>query len=280
MIQKYQIKIPIITIILTLIKISKSQDQCYEDSSDSFCLPQPEKIVKKESLFFVTPWNKIGYEHVMNHASKIDYVSPTWFYIEKNKTTNVYEFQGRQDIKPNFIKKIKEFNPFLKILPRFYISADRDEFKWALKKKNREFLFNELKRIAEEYSFDGFVFDIPLLNYVKYRTAVKEFLEILEFEFEKFTRFITFSGTRIQITKDLEEIRPYTKIFHKIIVCTYNYPRGWLSPLPWVQENINYYQGVAKELDLEENFFMLGIQFYGYIEDLKVMSRRELKVDE
>lgn len=272
----------ILALSLMFITPNKSEEEreCYEDNSDSFCLPLAPKNVEKESLFFITPWNKIGYEHVTTHGAKIDFVSPTWFYLEKNKTTSKFEFQGRQDILPDFLLQVRKANPTVKILPRFYISGDREEFKWALRRNVTSMLFNELKSIAEEYGLDGFVFDIPILNYVKYKKSVKIFLDSIKSEFENQLKFVTFFGTRIQVTKKVDEIKPYADIFDKIIVCTYNYPRGWLNPISWYRENADFYKKAAEELKLKDNFFMLGIQFYGYIEDLKSMSRRELIVDE
>lgn len=269
-----------ITLILLLTSISKTQE-CYSDDSDSFCLPQPPKAVKKESLFFLTPWNKVGYEHSLAHSSKLDYVSPTWFYLEKNKTNpNSMTFEGRQDIKPIWLGKIREMNPLVKILPRFYVRPDREEFKWVLKRKNREFVFSELKKLAKEYKFEGFVFDIPILNYVKYRSSVKNFLEILKKEFQGLKRFITFSGQRMDLTQSVEEIRPYVEIFDRILVCTYNYNRGWLNPLPWFKKNAEVYKKVAGEIGVPVETFMLGVQFYGFIEEKDKGMRREIKVDE
>ena len=52
------------------------------------------KHIKQDTLVFVTPWNKPGYELVLNFHHKVTMVSPVWFYHEKNKQNGKFEFQG------------------------------------------------------------------------------------------------------------------------------------------------------------------------------------------
>jgi len=255
--------------------------ECYSDDSGKFCIRNyAKRNTIAQSLFFVTPWNKVGYQLAQTHASKIDYLSPVWFYIEKNKKTGIFEFQGRQDIVPSLLRKVKEYNPTMKILPRFYVKADKEEVKWVMTPKITNRIFEELVSIANEFGLDGYVFDIPMLNYLKFKSGTKKFLTQLNYTFSHLTKFVTFAGTRIHISTKKEEIEPYASIFDKILICTYDYPRGWLSPMEWYRKNGEFYSKMASELDLKPDYFMLGIQFYGYIEGIKAMTRRQFQVEE
>jgi len=254
------------------------EEECYQDDSGKVC----EGVGRREgNLFFVTPWNSIGYQNTVDFAQKMDFVAPVWFYIEMNKETMLYEFQGRQDIRTDYIDKIRNKNPNTKIVPRFYIPGDKNANKWALDPSNSKMILSELLQIAKLYNLDGYVFDIPLLNYVKYKGVVKSFLDSIQTLFKDYVKICTFQGNRFQHTKKISEAEPYLRVFDKILVCTYNFPTGYLAPKQWFIQNIQFYYQIAEKSGYSfGEKFMFGIQFYGYIEDLKLRTRREFKVDE
>ena len=71
-------------------QLQTQEEDCFSDDSDYHCVKPGTRHMKQPILMFITPWNKIGYEHVVTHADKIDMVAPVWFYVEKNKKTGVY----------------------------------------------------------------------------------------------------------------------------------------------------------------------------------------------
>ena len=70
-------------------------NDCYHDDSDDFCVQGIKKQIPQENLVFITPWNKYGYQNTLHFADKLDYISPVWFYLEKNKETSNYELSGK-----------------------------------------------------------------------------------------------------------------------------------------------------------------------------------------
>lgn len=261
-----------------------SGEECYSDDSHYFCVESNEKNVNQETLVFVTPWNRIGYNLVVNNAHKTDMVSPVWFYLEKNKATGVYEFQGRQDINKTLIDNLRNRNSNIKILPRFYVSGMEDEFRWFIRPVFYGKIIEELVSIAKELGLDGYVIDIPLLNRIKYTGAVKKFLLAINTEMAHLFKVVTFAGYRISVTKNLDEIRPYLDIFERILVCTYDFPNKtfdrWLAPLNWVDENIQFYSHVADSLNVNSKRFMIGMPFYGYMIDTNTYNSKQIQIEE
>jgi len=259
-------------------------EECFSDDSDYQCVNPAVKTVRDSTLIFVTPWNKIGYELVQTYSHKVDMISPVWFYIEKNKNTGKFEFQGRQDIDKKLIEGIKQRNAKIKILPRMYVSASEDELKWFIQPENFNKVFAQLVSIAAEEGIDGYVFDFPLFNRLKYSGPVKKCLDTIEEKFSHLYKVITFSGYRISITKSIQEVEPYLRIFNKILVCTYDYPNKtfdkWLGPVGWVSDNIEFYLSVASKLNVAPNRFMLGVPFYGYMVDGNTYSSKQIQVAE
>ncbi len=259
-------------------------EECYSDDSDYFCVKSHARVIKQDSLVFVTPWNRIGYDLVATNSHKVTMVSPVWFYVEKNKKTGVFEFQGRQDINTSLIQNLRIRDSKIKIIPRFYVSGMEEEFRWFIKQENHMPIFKELAAIASETGIDGYVIDIPLLNRLKYTGATKKMLDSLHDELGHLYKVVTFAGYRLSITKSIDQIVPYLDIFDKILVCTYDYPNKsfdrWLAPLKWVSENVDFYKQVAAETHTTNDRFMIGLPFYGYMIDTSSYNSKQIQIDE
>ena len=259
-------------------------EECYSDDSDYFCVKSNARVIKKDSLVFVTPWNRLGYELVVTNSHKVTMVSPVWFYVEKNKKTGVFEFQGRQDINTTLIRNLRTRDSRIKILPRFYVSGMEEEFRWFIKQENYLPILKDLAAIALETGIDGYVVDIPLLNRLKYTGATKKMLDTIREELGHLYNVVTFAGYRLSITKSIDQIAPYLDIFAKVLVCTYDYPNKsfdrWLAPLKWVSENIEFYKQVAAETGTTSDRFMVGLPFYGYMIDTSTYNSKQIQIEE
>lgn len=242
------------------------------------------KHIKQDTLVFVTPWNKPGYELVLNFHHKVTMVSPVWFYHEKNKQNGKFEFQGRQDIDRDWLSKMRSRNAGIKILPRVYVSGNEDEFRWFIQESVYTSIFEQLVQIAKQEQLDGFVFDFPLLNRLKYSGPVKKMLDAIKSQFSDLYRVITFAGYRISLTKSTEQMQPFLDIFDKILVCTYDFPNKtfdrWLAPISWFEENAAFYAEVADKLKVSRNKFFLGLPFYGYLVDTNTYGARQIQIEE
>lgn len=202
----------------------------------------------------------MAFTHALYHANTITHVSPVWFYLTK-RSVNEYLFDGVQDIDYLWIKTIKSKNPKIKIMPRFYVKGDMDETKWFFSSKIYPLMVKKLIKYATEFEFDGIIFDIPMLNNLKYRGNVKNFMEYVKSEFERLNllKFNTFSGYRFEISKNKQELKHFFKTFDKTLISTYDYKRGWLSPKGWFFENARFWYNTLTEFKLNSNKIMLGI---------------------
>lgn len=254
-----------------------AREQCIKDESLEFCQP-PSKYVQNESLIFITPWNSPGYELSVKYAQKLDYISPVWFYIEKHKQTGKIQFEGRQDIKLDWLKKIRMANPKIKIVPRFYIEAVMGYYKWFIADKdNFAFVKKELLDISKELNLDGYVLDLPLFSFTEHREIIKFLYDEMRDIFPDKLLIGTLNGNRINMpnllenNKDISLIEPIFKNMDKVIITTYDFPpivegTSFNSPKNYVKDNIRHYSKlVEKHLPVVfEEKVMIGMNFYGY----------------
>lgn len=204
-------------------------------------------------------------------------MSPVWFYLTKQSKVE-YTFDGIQDVNHLFVKEIKSKNPRIRVIPRFYVRPDMEELKWFLHSRIYSLMVRKLVDLCQEYEFDGIIFDIPIFNNLKYSGNVKHFIEFLVSEFERrgLLKYLVFSGSRFSLNKDDESLRPFLHSFDKVLVSTYDYRRGWLSPKQWFLQNAQFWSRILAKFGLPKQRVMLGIQFYGYLEKLDLMSRRQI----
>ena len=91
-----------------------------------------------------------------------------------------------------------------------------------------------------------------MFNRLKYSGSVKRVLDKIQENFSHLFKVTTFAGHRINFSRSIDEIRPYTSIFDLILVCTYDFPSKnfdkWLSPIHWLVENIEFYKKAADQL--------------------------------
>ena len=217
----------------------------------------------------------------MTHSETITHVSPVWFYLTKQSAVE-YLFDGVQDVNHLFVKSIKSKNPRIKVVPRFYIRPDMDELKWFLNSRIYSLMTRKLVDLCQEYEFDGIIFDIPIFNNLKYSGNVKHFIELVVSEFERksLLKYLVLSGSRFSLNKDEDSLRPFLESFDKVLISTYDYRRGWLSPKQWFLQNAQFWTRLLAKYSLPKHRIMLGIQFYGYLEKLDVMSRRQIQIEE
>ena len=114
-----------------------------------------------------------------------------------------------------------------------------EELKWFLHSRIYSLMVRKLVDLCQEYEFDGIIFDIPIFNNLKYSGNVKHFIEFLVSEFERrsLLKYLVFSGSRFSLNKDDESLRPFLQSFDRVLVSTYDYRRGWLSPKQWFLQN-------------------------------------------
>jgi hypothetical protein len=94
-------------------------------------------VLKTESLVFITPSNPLGYDLTIKYAHKLIFISPVWFHLERDPKTETIEFQGEQDINLNWLSRIRQVNPSVKILPRFNLPSVMGYYKHLLGDKSR-----------------------------------------------------------------------------------------------------------------------------------------------
>ncbi|CAD8072542.1 unnamed protein product [Paramecium sonneborni] len=112
------------------------------------------------NFFFVTPWNKDGYQLTIKYAQKIDMVSPAWFSIKQNNVVD-----GKQIVNEQWIQEIVLANPQIAIIPRVQIELQEKSF---IQQINNPKLLETIINLVEQYSnkFHGIMIDTPYISYI------------------------------------------------------------------------------------------------------------------
>ena len=118
-------------------------------NSSSKLLSKPNP---KQSLTFVTPWNSVGYDLLLNFGGKFSYVVPTWLTYDCSSSTPHYI--GLDVVNETWLKLMKEQHPNTKILVRLAVLSD-----FSAPLLDGRFVkdtINVLKEVSKSNLIDGF----------------------------------------------------------------------------------------------------------------------------
>ncbi|RWS28997.1 chitinase-like protein 5 [Leptotrombidium deliense] len=71
-------------------------------------------------LGYVTPWNSHGYEIAKIFAAKFTHISPVWLQLKLNDDEESTRLEGKHDIDVEWMNAVRQKNPDIKIVPRYY----------------------------------------------------------------------------------------------------------------------------------------------------------------
>lgn len=136
-----------------------------------------KKLFPKETLVYITPWNRNGYQLAIAAATKITWLVPVWLQIRRSNDGKLF-IDGKHDIDNKWLLEIREKseicpvvnveidvdgdNDFpecssqLKILPRVVLETTLKDIK-ELKEVTK--LLIQLKKYS---NFDGYTLELPL----------------------------------------------------------------------------------------------------------------------
>ena len=127
------------------------------------CEDPSHKHFPLDTLAFVTPWNKGGYEVAEAYASKVNYLCPTWFFVEIHPRSEkgLINIGGRDVYDHKFLQRMRDSDPYLKGVPRLKFEIPPTVFlKETSEERRREMLVRRvLARIVMKH-IDGLTLDI------------------------------------------------------------------------------------------------------------------------
>jgi len=187
------------------------------------------------------------------------------------------QIEGEHNVNPDYIQKIKQKNPNIKIVPRLYLDAGNEiNFQLFDNRFRMDDAVAQIGALIKKYDklFDGIVFDSPLNGYVgMVPFDLVYFLEALSNHLNEQDKFFMLSVLPLQMNAEREKrvkaLEKLLKLSDKLLYCTYDYnskiPGDMpISPIEWIQDELQIF---FSESDLDSRFvkqkLMMGIPFYG-----------------
>ena len=235
------------------------------------------------TLGYITPWNKEGYDYVEKYANKFDIVSPTWFNLKPEEVDGELQIilDGSNNIDSSYIKRLKNNNPNILILPRLYASFN-DDFIYKIWFTKELLQFKKvLERRLKYNKFDGFVFDCMAIWYKEeiLDIFIKKFLPEMKNLMQKYDKkFIITMIPKNEMDNSIltkEKFKEIANNVDYINIMTYDYQQYTknrhtiqLGPISWIKETINFY--VDKNDNNKDKLLqkiLFGLPFHGIFYD-------------
>lgn len=249
-------------VLLFLVSFSLGQDTVQDliTETQNACSNTNRKEFSKINLSYITPWNKEGMELALANAIKIDYLSPCWFDLKPETLHGKFniKIEGSDHVDADFLIKIKEKNPKLKVVPRFNCNSfSIEHFVELYKNDNTEQFLKILMRRLKYNKFNGIVFECNQVWLIdKYFPNFTEFARKLSDELHKekmsfITTVFPFSDNVANYLsrQRFEYLARYVDYYN---IMTYDYVshlneknqkefKFYLAPYNWVQKTIDHY---------------------------------------
>lgn len=219
------------------------------------------------SLAYVTPWNKRGYELVLNnpHAS-FSTVSPVWFSIQAANNESVFEVDGDEQVDTEWIQNVRSASSKLKLLPRFMLDGWKQaDFVSFLKGEHDETLADAIVAKVQQYALDGVVLECGVPQYLmQFLTVLSEKLHSQDMSLilvipprprNHRDREHSFSSTHF------EALSEYVDAF-SLMTYDYSQTSGPNAPIQWMKQEIQALCGNDKTKCRK---VLVGLNFYGNV---------------
>jgi chitinase domain-containing protein 1 len=137
-------------------------------SHDKYCDDTHRKAFKGETLAYVTPWNRRGYDVARDFAGKFTYVSPVWFQVQVDKGTREGTVQGKHEINLEWMDSVRSVcertneSSCPLIVPR--VSWEIGELPGSEWTRVVGEAIKDILKTLDDYEFDGVVFEGPRGN--------------------------------------------------------------------------------------------------------------------
>ncbi|KAI9597595.1 glycoside hydrolase superfamily [Syncephalis fuscata] len=119
------------------------------------------------TLAYITPWHRDGYDVAKQYHYIFDYLSPTWFLVERHATLD-YKIVGEHDISLNWLESIQTLSKEKrgKIVPRFSFHQWQytDYIAFVNDQSEQQALVEEIVDMCRKYKFDGLVLETSITH--------------------------------------------------------------------------------------------------------------------
>ncbi|KAF1331166.1 hypothetical protein FI667_g4563, partial [Globisporangium splendens] len=193
-----------------------------------------------ETLGYVTPWNSRGYDFAKLFRAKFTYISPVWLQIREDGKTHTPVVTGTHDIDAQWIRAVRgEDGHDPKIVPRVVYERNK------LASTDVPLIITQLLDLAEKHAFDGFVFEIPVVE------GTMDLLLRMGDAFQDAKKLLL-----LVLNRSTKGLLP---LVHRFSMNAYDYQTpGPNAPFLWLQTTLDALT------DAEKEKILLGVPFYGY----------------
>lgn len=268
-----------------------------------------KKTFQKETLVYVTPWNRNGYNLVAAVAPKITWLVPVWLQIRRSKDGKLF-VDGKHDIDSQWLLEVRENSEIcskdslskvivdldgeqqqqeqddeeemncisnLKVLPRVVFETNLQDTK-EIKEVTK--LLIQLKKYS---NFDGFTLELPLGN--EWHTSV-EIPRLLKKQDKKCLVIVVLPAVivRREDSSVLTSLLQLGSHVDRFSVMTYDVNKMKSlpnAPLSWVRDVIS---SLSPEVDSPlggkaslRSKLLLGIPLYGWREQEALTGQDMIK---
>jgi len=246
-----------------------------------------QKAFTADTLGYVTPWNRHGYDIAISFAAKFTYLAPVWYQIEvseseedkQNKKKIKIHVSGGHDADEAWMTAIRNASNEIRLVPRFLIEANANNYqRLLLNDKLQTGFINKIKAECDKHNFAGIVLEasdawlkIPPTQ-PKLRSALNSFVVNIT----KALHAMKPSRELVLVVPPYNERLPYFQAIDfqavyqhvdKFSLMTYDYSSqqspGPSAPLDWMAISVKSLLGSLINQPAVTKKILLGLNFYG-----------------
>ncbi|KAI9912655.1 hypothetical protein PsorP6_004843 [Peronosclerospora sorghi] len=215
------------------------------------------KNFRGETLVYVTPWNKRGYELAKQFRTKFTYISPVWLQVREDSEkvpiitgTHEIDRQWVHDIR-NGDEEIEEKQEVPAIVPRVVYERNR------LSSEDVPLIIDNMLELMNKHTFDGMVFEVPVIG------GTVDMLQQMARAFQEVNKLLILVLSRsskdgeMSVTHEIfAELAP---LVHRFSMNAYDFATpGPNAPYWWLEKTLR------KMSPMERQRILMGVPFYGY----------------
>ncbi|OQR90860.1 chitinase domain-containing protein 1 [Achlya hypogyna] len=216
-----------------------------------------------ETLGYVTPWNKHGYDTAKIFRKKFTYIAPVWYQI-RHDAAKTPTLTGGHDVDSKWIDQVRGSDgDGPKIVPRFMFEMT------SLTQREVTQIVKLLAQEVASHGYDGLTLEIPIVE------ITVPFLQALGKALHKARRLLLVvlptSQRDGRLSVDGTFVTQLMPFVDRFSVNAYDYSSaGPNAPLPWLQATLRQLQPPSK--------FLMGLAFYGYDTNEAVIGPQYLEL--
>ncbi|XP_046858369.1 chitinase domain-containing protein 1-like isoform X2 [Xenia sp. Carnegie-2017] len=240
---------------------------------ESYCKTTLDESASVNSLAYVTPWHRKGYEIAKTFAKRFAYISPVWLQLKRRRTGN-FVIEGTHDIDGQWIKEVQTLGNNTKIVPRLLFDKwSSSDFHSLFSNDNAMTdLVATVVNFIKAHGFDGIVLEL----WMQFQGGSKHELYLLVSRLANSVHSanlkiilvvppLEISDRRSQGMFSKEDFALLYPVVDGFSMMTYDYSShggqaGPNAPLEWVKQSV---KALSPESNEQSKKIYIGLNFYG-----------------